>query len=87
MTTIVIGKLRDVWMNKNEPVLVIDHPRVGAKIIREHLNVRQRDLVSAASLGSIRIGDMVAIKGIPSSYFDNGKEKACLKEITSIKRI
>ena len=84
---IITGKLRDVWMNAGEPVLVIERPRVGSTVLREHLNVRQRDLAKSASVGSLRIGDMVAIKGNQSLYVHNGAQKVCMTEITSIKKI
>jgi hypothetical protein len=86
MATVITGKLRDVWMNGKEPVLVIGHPKVNGKVIREHLNVRQRDILKDASVGELKINDFVSIKCDLSQYAHNGEHKACAINITSIKR-
>jgi hypothetical protein len=81
---IITGKLRDVWMNVDGPVLVIDHPRTEGKIIREHINIRQRDMRDAFVTG-LKIGIDVRVSGELSKYIHNGAEKTCIKNVKSIR--
>jgi hypothetical protein len=83
----VTGTLRDVYKNltTDEVMLVIAHPRVNGKVAREHINIRQRDLVNA-HIGDLKIGSDVVITGEVSEYFNNGAWKFCVDNIKSIRK-
>jgi hypothetical protein len=85
--TIIIGKLRDIWMNGNEPVIVIESPKISCNIIREHLNVRQRDILNNAHIDQLHLGMTIQINGELGTYMHNGKEKKCVRKIQSIKKV
>lgn len=85
---IIIGSIRDVYMTaKGEAVMVLDHPRVDGKIIREHMNVRQRDFTNAVIQGSLKIGSQVSLNCDVNEYFNNGAWKLCATNISKVKVI
>jgi len=83
---IITGKLRDVWMNVDEPVLVIGHPKAEGKIIREHINIRQRDMLDAY-VSDLKIGYEVRVSGELGKYLHGGKEKTCITNVKSIRAL
>lgn len=83
---IIIGTIRDVYMTaKGEAVMVLDHPRVEGKVIREHMNVRQRDLTNAVMENGLKIGAQIALHGDLTEYHNNGAWKVCATNITKVK--
>jgi hypothetical protein len=86
--TIITGSIRDVYMtSKQELVMVLDHPKQNGKIIREHLNVRQRDLANAKIDGTLKIGSVVSMDCEVSEYNHNGAWKKCAINIKKVKTL
>ena len=82
------AKIRDITSINGEPTIVLAAPRNGKEMLREHMNLRERDFANEfRTIGKISIGDEVFVTGELSNYNHNDSSKSCLRNVIKIERI
>lgn len=85
MITTIKARLADITqLRSGEISLVAEAPKIGDKIIRSHINLRERDLKNARISGDIKKGGFIKITGEISEYFNNNQWKISINDIQSI---
>ena len=85
----VVGRVRAIRNKNGESVIILAGPHfMGKPVIREHINVRERDLKKDCRyIGKLGIGSEVVITGVIGKYVHDNQVKDCIMSVTKIERI